>query len=93
MSSIYGSVYIKGAASLPDIRASSIHPLPRRKTQAFLYPQNDEFAAIQTLMRAALGETQPGMRRTEEHLRRVRETDAGRALLHSALLIGSYERR
>jgi hypothetical protein len=83
-------------AQTPDIPAAVRllnATLAPAETQSIIRAQNDEFAEVQRLMRATLGETRPGTRRTEEHLRRVREIDAGRALLHSALLIGSYERR
>jgi hypothetical protein len=59
---------------------------------SILQAQNTELSAAQNIMQTALAQAPipSGFRRTTEHMRRVHETDAGRALLHAALLIGGY---
>jgi hypothetical protein len=89
LSRIVGDLVVEQSPNFNAAAARLNAALSPREASAVLAAQNDELAAVRQAVRNAIAQRRPGFRPAPERLRRSRETNAGLALLKTALLIGS----
>jgi hypothetical protein len=89
---VVGELAVAQAPDIPAAAARLDAALSPAETRAVLAAQNDELASARQILDDALAQSRPGFR-PSERTHALRETNAGRALLRAALLIGSYEKR